>query len=90
MASLLTSRNPSPSHPYYLHGFDISSNQFQSFPSQSNAEVHLSVRNCLQPFPSEHHGRYDVVHLQLLIVALRLNEYGVILKNVFDLLSRSL
>src|SRR5699024_3593958 len=86
-ASLLISRNPNPPRPYYLHGFDISAAQFQSFHTEKNTEIHLSVQDCLQPFPAEHHGRYDLVHLRLLIGALRASEYEAAVKNAYDISS---
>ena len=86
-ASLLASRNPNLSRPYYLHGFDISAAQFQSFHTEKNTEIHLSAQDCLQPFPAEHHGRYDLVHLRFLISALRVGEYEAVVKNAYDILS---
>ena len=86
-ATVLGMWNRNPSSPYYLHGFDISSAQFQPVPTQTNAEISLSLQNCLEPFPSEHHGRYDFVHVRLLIGALRKGEYELAIKNIFDILS---
>lgn len=86
-ATVLCTRNCNPSSPYYLHGFDISSAQFQPVPTQTNAEISFSIQNCLESFPVEHHGRYDLVHVRLLVGALRKNEYHLAIKNIFDLLS---
>ncbi|OJJ85940.1 putative LaeA-like methyltransferase [Aspergillus glaucus CBS 516.65] len=85
-ATVLGMWNRNPSSPYYLHGFDISSAQFQPLPTQTNAEISLSLQNCLEPFSSEHHGRYDFVHVRLLIGALRKGEYELAIKNIFDIL----
>lgn len=86
-ATVLSMWNRNPSSPYYLHGSDISSAQFQPIPAQANAEIQLSLQNCLEPFPAEHHGRYDFVHVRLLVGALRKGEYELAIKNVFDILS---
>ncbi|BCR92568.1 putative LaeA-like methyltransferase [Aspergillus chevalieri] len=85
-ATVLGMQNRNPSSPYYLHGFDISSVQFQPVATQTNAEIYLSLQNCLKPFPPEHHGRYDFVHVRLLIGALRKGEYELAIKNIFDIL----
>lgn len=90
VAAVLNTQNPNPATPYYLHGFDISSAQFQPVPTLNNAEVQLSVQNCLEPFPRAHHGRYDFVHVRLLLGALRTGEYELALKNIFDILSTNL
>jgi len=82
-------QNRNPPSSYYLRGFDISSAQFQPVPTQDNAEIYLSLQNCLDPFPAEHQGRYDFVHVRLLIGALRKVEYELAIKNIFDILSMS-
>ncbi|KAL3478738.1 hypothetical protein BJX99DRAFT_269006 [Aspergillus californicus] len=87
VSSFLSTRKPRvPSPQYYIHGFDISSAQFQHVPTQKETEIHLSVHNCLEPFPSEHHGRYDFVHVRLLLGALKIEEYEHALKNILDIL----
>ncbi|KAL5337524.1 hypothetical protein BJX70DRAFT_369590 [Aspergillus crustosus] len=49
----------------HFHGFDISPAQFPAAPEG----IELSVHNVLEPFPEEHHNRYDLVHLRLLLTA---------------------
>lgn len=89
VASILVSQKPDPSRPYYLHGFDISGAQFQSIPTERNTEIHMSEQDCLKPFPAEHHDRYDFVHMRFLAGALKTEEFGAAVKNLFDLLSMS-
>ncbi|KAK6823172.1 hypothetical protein RU639_005942 [Aspergillus parasiticus] len=67
---------------YYLHGFDISSDQFPVEPGDINFTIH----DITTPFPSEHLGRYDVVHLRLFVLALPESDIIKALTNVIGLL----
>lgn len=75
---------PSDTKRYY-HGFDISDVQFPKGPSDES--IHFSLQNCLEPFPLEHHGRYDLVHVRLLVAALEKSEYKTAVANIATLLS---
>jgi hypothetical protein len=59
----------SPSIVY--HGFDISGLQFPINISQGLGNIKFSEHDILTPFPEEHLGKYDIVHLRLLVQALR-------------------
>jgi hypothetical protein len=67
------------------HGFDISDAQF---PADINAS--FSLQDCLKPFPVEHHGRYDLVHVRLLVAAIKSVDFKLIVANLKPLLSKSL
>ncbi|KAI9372263.1 hypothetical protein BJX61DRAFT_534113 [Aspergillus egyptiacus] len=66
----------------YYHGFDISSAQF---PAESDG-INYSVQDVFKPFPAEQHGRYDLVHVRLLVLALKESEYQAAVKNILSLL----
>ncbi|KAL1998550.1 hypothetical protein VTN02DRAFT_5977 [Thermoascus thermophilus] len=55
--------------PRYYHGFDISADQFPS--ADGRGDLHFSVQDAMKPFPAEHLNRYDLVHVRLLIGALK-------------------
>ncbi|PWY80780.1 hypothetical protein BO94DRAFT_520716 [Aspergillus sclerotioniger CBS 115572] len=67
----------------YYHGFDISSEQF---PTSNPESIHLSIHDLTVPFPTEHHNRYDLVHVRLLVAALEESEYRVAITNIYDIL----
>ncbi|RAK92985.1 hypothetical protein BO79DRAFT_121541, partial [Aspergillus costaricaensis CBS 115574] len=81
---------PSPSNHLYLHGFDISPAQYP-FTKDVNPshETFFSVHDMRGRFPEEQRGRYDLVHLRLLVVALKEENYPVVVRNVVELLSTS-
>lgn len=61
--------------------------QFPKDPSDES--IQFSLQNCLEPFPLEHHGRYDLVHVRLLVAALKESEYKTAVANIATLLSMS-
>ncbi|KAJ9488542.1 hypothetical protein VN97_g4769 [Penicillium thymicola] len=78
-----------PNKSLYLHGFDISSSQYPPHheiqrPGQN--PIPLSVHNALAPFPAEHRGRYDLVHIRLLTAGLKQVDYMRVLTNARALL----
>lgn len=70
--------------PCYLHGFDISSDQFPAEPG----DVNFTIHDITKPFPSEHLGRYDIVHLRLFVLALPESDMVKALTNVIGLLRK--
>jgi hypothetical protein len=72
--------------PRLFHGFDISDAQF---PAVQDQGFKFTVHDALQPFPPGEHGRYDLVHVRLLIAALKEDEYARAAANLLSLLSRS-
>ncbi|KAE8307948.1 S-adenosyl-L-methionine-dependent methyltransferase [Aspergillus transmontanensis] len=80
LSSSIKSRPEAPS--CHLHGFDISSEQFPT--EQENMD--FTIHDITQPFPSEHLGRYDIVHVRLFCLALREPDLVKALKNVVGLL----
>lgn len=45
------------------------------------------MQDILQPFPKEHWGRYDLVHVRLLVGAMKEVDYPQAVRNLYDLLS---
>ena len=74
---------PSSSGPRYFHAFDISASQFPG-----SASLPFSIQNIVDPFPPEHHCRYDLVHVRLLIAALGADQYARAVANLSQLLSK--
>ncbi|KAL2852019.1 S-adenosyl-L-methionine-dependent methyltransferase [Aspergillus pseudoustus] len=68
----------------YFHGFDISSAQFPVAPHG----IELSVHDVLTPFPPEHHDRYDLVHVRLLVTALGESEFETAARNLLSILRK--
>ncbi|KAI9722764.1 MAG: hypothetical protein M1828_004460 [Chrysothrix sp. TS-e1954] len=66
-------------------GFDIASTQFRAADALP-AGVELLVADAKKPFPPEHHGKYDVVHLRLLVAALDAHEWETVARNCVQLL----
>ncbi|KAJ5776549.1 uncharacterized protein N7511_001560 [Penicillium nucicola] len=83
--------NSLPNKSVYLHGFDISSAQYppgNEIHRPGRSPIPLSVHDALYPFPVEHHGRYDLVHIRLLTAGLQYSSYAIVLQNARELLSK--
>lgn len=69
-----------------LDGYDISSDPYP--PKEwLPKNVHLGVLNMLDPVPKELVGKYDVVHVGLIVIVVRNENPGLVLKNLMTLLS---
>ncbi len=66
-----------------LDGFDISA---ALFPSESKCTYLL--QNVLEPFPSEYHGLYDLVHIRYMVVAFKGEQYLQAIENLLQILSK--
>ncbi|KAH8705049.1 putative LaeA-like methyltransferase [Talaromyces proteolyticus] len=83
----LDSTHPTgPSKPRYYHGFDLSDAQYPT--NQGLDGINYSLHDCLKPFPVEHHNRYDLVHVRLLVAAIKETEFKLIVANLKPLLKR--
>ena len=70
-----------------LDGFDSSDINFPRDMQQFPRNVNLHVQNAKQNFSSEFVGKYDVVHIRLLVAALaNESEWNLVTRNVLDLL----
>lgn len=70
--------------PSYCHAFDVSAEQFPKY----RGHVDYSVQDITQPFPVEHIGKYDVVHVRLLVAAINLSDYKKVVENAWAILSK--
>ncbi len=68
-----------------LQGFDISSDLFPA-PETLPSNVKLGLMDVKQPPPSEEHGRYDVVHVRLLVAAMNPEDWEVAVRYLSKLL----
>ena len=66
-----------------LVGFDISPAQF---PSQKTPNIEFVVQDILNPFPVEYHGKFDLVHVRLLVCALQKESLREAVKNIVAIL----
>ncbi|KAI0870890.1 S-adenosyl-L-methionine-dependent methyltransferase [Hypoxylon argillaceum] len=69
----------------FLEGFDISP---ALFPSRSTLppRVSLAVLDLKQPFPENMHGKYDLVHLRILVAAMRPGDWEPAVRNTMRIL----
>jgi hypothetical protein len=68
----------------HLEGFDINTDTCpaaQDLPDN----VNLGIGNALEPFPEEHRSSYDLVHVRLMMYALRpMGSHGLQPQNAFE------
>ncbi|KAM0231674.1 hypothetical protein ACHAP5_010966 [Fusarium lateritium] len=74
------------SYSITFHGFDISSVQLPNFDGDQQSRFMFSVHDVRKPFPREHLGQYDLVHLRLLMWALRTDEIKMVTTNLYSIL----
>ncbi|KAJ5267185.1 hypothetical protein N7478_009993 [Penicillium angulare] len=75
--------------PLDLHGFDISSAQFPPGAEiivSGKRPIPLTAHDALNKYPAEHQGRYDLVHIRLLVAGIKKEDYAIVLRNARDLL----
>ncbi|KAL4802039.1 hypothetical protein BDV18DRAFT_148107 [Aspergillus unguis] len=77
---LLNEKCPDPTR--YFQGFDISAAQFPPLVEG----IELSVQDIFQPFPAEHHNRYDLVHVRLLVTGIPESTYPAAVANLLTIL----
>lgn len=69
-----------------LDGFDVSDKQFMK-PQELPPNVNLHVVDAKEPFDPKYHGQYDVVHIRLLVAAMKDDaEWEMVTQNVLQLL----
>ncbi|CAK7220611.1 hypothetical protein SBRCBS47491_004248 [Sporothrix bragantina] len=68
-----------------LDGFDFSMSKFRPVAARP-PNVRLMEANALKPFPAELHGQYDLVHVRLLVLALRTASWEPLFANLCTLL----
>ncbi|KAJ5097826.1 hypothetical protein N7532_004827 [Penicillium argentinense] len=68
--------------PRYYHGFDISDAQFPSTPE----EIDFTVQDVTRPLPLQHQSRYDLVHVRMLVGAIKVSDFKTVLANLITLL----
>jgi hypothetical protein len=66
---------------YHFHGFDIFSDQF---PAEHDS-LDFSIHDAMNPFPEEHLNRYDVVHIRLLVLAIKEGGIPTFVRNTIQL-----
>ncbi|KAB8071182.1 hypothetical protein BDV29DRAFT_22310 [Aspergillus leporis] len=87
LSSLTRALKAQPTNRPYLHGFDISSAQYPFYKDITPShELYLSVHDIRNRFPLEHRERYDLVHVRLLVGALKEEDYSRSMRNLYELL----
>jgi SAM-dependent methyltransferase len=69
------------------HGFDISPALFP--PLSERGKVKYHIVNILDPIPEEFKERFDLVHVQLLILAIKTVDLRTALRNIERLMSKT-
>ncbi|KAI0842423.1 hypothetical protein F5Y06DRAFT_127382 [Hypoxylon sp. FL0890] len=64
-----------------LHGSDISPSLFPP-PGELPANVTLTVLDIKQPIPQELHGKYDLVHVRMLVAGMLPNDWAPAVQNL--------
>jgi SAM-dependent methyltransferase len=67
----------------HFHGFDISDAQF---PANRAEGMNFSIHDVLNTFPEEEKGKYDIVQVRLLLLALKEVDISTAVQNVVQLL----
>lgn len=75
------SNPPSLEREYF--GFDISAKHFPSTPGK---RMSFHQHDILEPFPVAFHGKFDLVHIRLLVLALKKTQFQTAVTNVIQLL----
>ncbi|KAI1123867.1 hypothetical protein F5Y10DRAFT_43565 [Nemania abortiva] len=68
-----------------LEGYDISSDLFPP-PSSLLPNISLGKLDLKQPFPEHMHGKYDLVHVRMLILAMLPEDWEPVVRNLTTLL----
>lgn len=66
-----------------LEGSDISADQFTERP---NSRCKFGVLDVQKPTPKELHGKFDLVHIRMLLGGLTTPDWSIVAANVFQLL----
>ena len=70
----------------YYHGFDLSDEQFIShYNLPSHVKLHGGI-DMKKSFPDEYHGKFDVVHVRLLVLAMAKDDWANCVINLRTLL----
>lgn len=68
-------------------GFDISPKQYP--PAESlPGHVALVVHDMVEPFPSEYHGKFDLVNVRLVSYAIKGSDLGIVVQNILQILRK--
>jgi hypothetical protein len=76
---------PAASSRYY-RGLDISKAQFPSTPE----DIDFAVQDITKPPLLQDQNRYDLVHVRMLVGAIKESDFGTVLSNLMTLISKSL
>ncbi len=93
MASLASHRRESEQHgrTCTFVGFDVSDAQFPTTKHQREEEEDelpdFVVHDMTSPFPSKYHQAFDLVHIRLVVAALRTKDLQKVVQNVAEILS---
>lgn len=69
-------------------GFDISGLQFPAEIPEGLGDITFSVQDIVKPFPEDHLGQYDIVHVRLLAQGLKEADIESAVRNAAALLHK--
>lgn len=83
-ADELPSANQANPSKRRFDGFDISTAQFPK-----DGKCNHVVHDILKSFPPQYHGLFDLVHVRLLLFALKREQFEPAVKNLFKIMGES-
>ena len=66
-------------------GFDISGEKFMKQPAPG---VRFEIHDATKPFPKQYHGKFDLVHVRLLVYAIPQRDFRALVENVIQILRK--
>lgn len=79
---------PHGDKPRVYQGFDISAAQYPELTESQKKCMSFGVHDARKPFPEEHIGKYDLVHVRLFQWVLKVHEIEQVVNNLTTLLSK--
>nr|POE53640.1 n-methyltransferase sirn [Quercus suber] len=70
----------------HVNAFDISDAQFPPSAAYTGKNVQFHVHDMRIPFPNEHHGKYDLVHVRAVVAGMSVDDWKLSAVNLLQLL----
>ena len=70
-------------------GFDISATQFPSDGEKMGKGIKFVVHDAAKSFPTQYHGKFDLVNVRLLSYAIKAEDLRSVVENVVEIMGQS-